>query len=56
MPVTVRKIGDKFRVVKVSTGRIATTPSGKPRDGGGHATRAKAQVQANFINSNEKGK
>lgn len=50
MPVTVRKRGSKYRVVEKATGKIARTKQGKPRDGGGHAARNKAQRQAGYIN------
>jgi len=49
MPVKVAKRGGKFRVVEPS-GRIAKTSTGKARDGGGHASRAAAQRQANAMN------
>lgn len=51
MPVSVKQIGSKHRIVEAATGKIATTPSGKPRDGGGHSLHSKAQAQANAINA-----
>lgn len=49
MPVHVEKRGSKYRVVEPS-GRIARTPSGKPRDGGGHPSKAKATRQVQAMN------
>ena len=51
MPVTVSKRGDKHRIIEKDSGRIAKTSKGNPRDGGGHASKAKAQRQARAINS-----
>ena len=48
MPVRVSKRGGKFRVVEALTGRIAGGSS--PKDGGGHASQAKAKRQARAIN------
>lgn len=50
MPVTVKKIGRKYRVVEPN-GRVAKTKNGKPIDGGGHATKAMASRQARAVNS-----
>jgi len=50
MPVKVVKSGKKFRIVEKSTGRIAKTSTGKARDGGGHASKAKAGRQASVLN------
>lgn len=49
MPAKVEKRGDKYRVVEPS-GKLVKR-NGKPVDGGGHATRAKAQAQARAINA-----
>ena len=51
MPVHVEKRGKRYRVVEPG-GKIAKTSKGNPRDGGGHASKAKANAQARAINSN----
>jgi len=51
MPVVARKIGGKWRIVEAASGRIAMTPRGKPRDGGGHASKEKALAQVRAMNS-----
>lgn len=51
MPVVVRKRGKRWRLVNKRTGRIEKTPSGQPRDGGGHGSKEKAAAQARAINS-----
>ena len=56
MPVTVKKRGGQYRVVEKSTGNIAKTSKGKARDGGGHASRARAGAQAGHINKGGGGK
>lgn len=50
MPVKTVKRKGKFRIVEASTGRIAKTKSGKPRDGGGHRSKKKAVAQVRAIN------
>jgi hypothetical protein len=52
MPVTVAKIGDKYRVVeKTAKGtRVTKTAAGSAADGGGHRTREAAERQARAIN------
>lgn len=52
MPVTTRKRGKKYRIVESATGRIAKTPKGNARDGGGHSSRTKALRQVRAINQN----
>lgn len=57
MPTKTVKRNGVWRVVEVSTGRIATAKKksgkrGKPRDGGGSASKAHAQKIANAINRN----
>lgn len=52
MPVKVEKRGKKYRVVETDGGHIATNRRGTPVDGGGHATKEKAQAQARAINAN----
>ncbi len=51
MPITVRKIGDKFRIIEKATGKIAKTSKGNPVDGGGHSSKAMAKRQERAINS-----
>jgi len=51
MPVTVRKRKGKYRVVEKDSGRISKSKFGRPRDGGGHADKAKASRQAAYINA-----
>lgn len=50
MPVIVRKMAGKYRVVEKATGRIAKTHLGTALDGGGHRGKAKAGRQAGYIN------
>lgn len=50
MPAKVIKRGDKYRVVEPS-GKLVKR-NGKPVDGGGHTSKAKAQKQARAINAN----
>lgn len=56
MPVKVQKRGMKYRVVNSASGKIEKTPLGEPRDGGGHASQAKADAQVRGINSKIKKK
>ena len=49
MPVKIRKRRNKYRVVEAG-GAIAKTKNGKPLDGGGHKSKAKAIRQAGYIN------
>jgi len=51
MPVHTEKRNGKWRVIEPS-GRIAKTPNGKPKDGGGHYFRTKAVKQCRAINMN----
>lgn len=51
MPVTVRPIGGKYRIVDPSSGKIEMTPQGHPRDGGGHETRNQALRQMRAMNA-----
>ena len=53
MPVSVQKRGKKYRIVEPN-GRLARTGNGNPRDGGGHASRAKAERQARAMNQPRK--
>ena len=54
MPVSVKKMGDKFRVVESRTGKVATGQKGTSVDGGGHASHADALAQVNAINISER--
>jgi len=54
MPVHVERRGGKYRIVEPN-GRIARARTesglpGKPVDGGGHRSRARAEAQAEHIN------
>ena len=52
MPATVKKIGNKWRVVEAD-GTIVKNKSGTPVDGAGHATHAQAVRQARAINAHQ---
>jgi len=55
MPVRVVVRDSKFRVVEgQGRGRIAKNRFGTAADGGGHATRTKAEAQARAINARSK--
>jgi len=51
MPVTSKLIGGKHRLVEASTGKIAMTSKGNPRDGGGSMLKSKVERQASVINA-----
>jgi len=51
MPVKVKKIGDKFRIVEGDSS-IVLNRSGTAVDGGGHVNKKKAMLQAAAINAN----
>lgn len=51
MPVKMKFIGGKYRVVEVSTGRLAKNKGGIALDGGGHRTSGAAKAQAAAVNS-----
>ena len=53
MPVTVKKVRDKFRLIEPN-GNVAKNASGTAIDGGGHKTKTKAQRQAAAVNSKER--
>lgn len=46
------KIGNKYRVVKTDTGKIALNRAGTPLDGGGHDNKAEAMDQVRAIYAN----
>jgi len=50
MPNTVKKVGDKYRVVEVATGHVTKNESGTAVDGGGFSSEKKARAQATAIN------
>ena len=54
MPTDVEKRGGKYRVIEKGTGKIATTKSGKARDGGGHTRPQKAYTQSHYISSGKR--
>lgn len=54
MPVEVKRIHGKNRVVEQATGKIAKTHKGHARDGGGHRSKEKAQRQARAINARQR--
>ncbi len=49
MPVRVKKVGGKFRVVEPS-GKVARSAAGTPVDGGGFRSREQAVRQVQAIN------
>ena len=51
MPVTVKKLRGKFRVVEAKTGRVAKNNKGTSVDGGGYSSEAHAKRQARAINA-----
>jgi len=55
MPVSVKKQGDKYRVVE-EDGSIAKNAAGTSVDGGGHDTRRAAIAQVTAINLSERRK
>ena len=54
MPVCVKKIKDKYRVVECSDNSIATHRSGTAIDGGGHDSRTEALKQMRAVNASLK--
>jgi len=58
MPVTTKKVGEKFRVVEANSGQIAKNKGGTALDGGGHGSKGKAAAQARAVNASlsRKGK
>lgn len=50
MPVHVEKRGARYRIIEAD-GKIATTPNGRPRDGGGHRQKRTAMAQMRAINA-----
>lgn len=50
MPLTVKKIKDKFRVVEKNTGKIAKNKAGTAIDGGGHKSESAAKRQMSAVN------
>lgn len=55
MPVMIKKIGNKYRVVEKATGKISRTKSGKPIDGGGHPSKLAGNKQVRAINASLRG-
>ena len=50
MPLTVKKIKDKHRVVEIKTGKIAKNAAGTAIDGGGFDSEAQAKKQMAAVN------
>lgn len=50
MPVTVSKRKGKFRVIEAATKKIAKNKGGTALDGGGHASKSKADAQMRAVN------
>lgn len=50
MPLTVRKRGEKYRVVEKDTGKIAKNAAGTALDGGGKKSKAAVEKQAQAVN------
>lgn len=50
MPLTVRKRGDKYRVVEAKTGKIAKNAAGTALDGGGKKSKSAVEKQAQAVN------
>ncbi len=55
MPVKVKRVGGKFRIVETKTDSISTNKGGTAVDGGGHSSRERAMAQAAAINANSSG-
>jgi hypothetical protein len=53
MPVQVKRLRGKFRIVEEGTNRLARSKNDKPMDGGGHKSRVKAHRQAAHINDSK---
>lgn len=49
MPLTVKKIGKKYRVIEKNTGKPAKNAAGTALDGGGHSSKAQAESQISGI-------
>ena len=56
MPVEVKKRSGLHRIVETNNGRIAVSSKGNPKDGGGHASKERAEAQARAINESSKKK
>jgi len=50
MPVKVKKVGNKYRVVESATGKVAKNSAGTAIDGGGHGSKQKAVSQVRAVN------
>ena len=51
MPVEVKKIAGKYRLVAAGTRAVEKTQNNVSRDGGGHRSKATAERQASYINA-----
>jgi len=50
MPLTVKKRGNKFRVIEKGSGLIAKNKGNTAMDGGGFSSKSKATAQAAAVN------
>lgn len=50
MPVCVKKMQEKWRIVECRDGTLVRNDGGNPVDGGGHSSKEKALKQATAIN------
>ena len=56
MPVTIKKRGDRYRIVEEDGGKLVMSRGGKPVDGGGHVRKRRAGAQVAAINMNMSSK
>lgn len=56
MPVTVARVGDRYRVVEAATRSVVKNAAGTAADGGGHRSKAAASAQARAINASQHGR
>ena len=54
MPVKIKPMGGKWRVVEQATGKIAKNKGGTSLDGGGHSDKKAALAQVGAVNSSLK--
>ena len=50
MPVTIKKKGERYRIVEEDGGKLVMSRGGKPVDGGGHVRKRRAAAQVAAIN------
>lgn len=51
MPVKIKPMGGKWRVVEANSGKIAKNKAGTALDGGGHSSKDAALKQVGAVNS-----